>query len=333
MPELRRDPIIGRWVIIATERGARPSDFKYPAAVVDSSQKCPFCPGNESATPSEILAYRKTEAQNKDASGWSLRVVPNKYPALKMQKTIDSWNDGMYDCMNGMGAHEVIIETPSHREQLDEMDSERVEDVMRAYKERIIALQKDPHIRYTMIFKNHGRAAGATLSHPHSQLIALPIVPIRVKQEMAGAKTYYDSRNACVFCDIIREEKLKAQRIVGENDNFLALEPYASRFPFETWIVPKRHSGHFEEIRGNEVTDLALIMKNTLGKIRRFLKNPPFNFIIHAAPAHEPGIVYYHWHIEIMPKLSQIAGFEWGTGFYINTIPPELAAELLNRKS
>ncbi len=375
MPELRRDPIIERWVIIATERGARPSDFKHPAAVVDSSRKCPFCPGNESATPPEILAYYNTERSpasvdlsgtgspspappstaipvgehtmrgvgagapdspkaegKKNASGWTLRVVPNKYPALKMQKTLDVQSDGMYDCMNGMGAHEVIIETPSHTEQLDEMNSKRVEDVIRVYKERIIAFKKDLHIQYIMVFKNHGRAAGATLSHPHSQLIAMPIVPIRVKQEMAGAKTYYDSRKRCIFCDIIREEKLKAQRIVGENDSFLAIEPYASRFPFETWIVPKTHSGHFEEIRDNEVKNLALIMKSTLGKIRRFLNNPPFNFIIHAAPVHEPGIVYYHWHIEIMPKLSQIAGFEWGTGFYINTTPPELAARLLNRK-
>lgn len=332
MPELRKDPIIGRWVIIATERGGRPSDFRHPEASVNDASKCPFCPGSEADTPPEILAYHEA-GRRKNDPGWWLRVVPNKYPALQAEGNMNRQGDGMYDRMNGIGAHEVVIETPSHAEQPDEMDDKRFEDIIWAYRDRIIDLKRNPRIQYVMIFKNHGRAAGASLSHPHSQIIAMPMVPIRVRQEMAGAKAYYDYKERCVFCDIIREEKLCGQRIVGENDGFIAVEPYASRFPFETWILPNAHSGHFEEIQKHEVSDLARIMKSTLGKMRRSLKNPPFNFIIHSTPVNEPQTTHYHWHIEIMPKLTQVAGFEWGTGFYINPTPPELAAKFLNEES
>ena len=256
--------------------------------------------------------------------------MPNKYPALQVEGMMNRRGEGMYDRMNGIGAHEVVIETSSHTEQFDDMDDKRVEDVIWAYRDRILDLKKDQRMQYIMIFKNHGRAAGATLAHSHSQIIAMPMVPIRVKQEIAGAKAYYDYKERCVFCDILREEELCGQRIVENNAGFLAIEPYASRFSFETWIIPKAHSGHFEEIQKHEVSELARIIKAVLGKMRRALKNPAYNFIIHTTPIRESLLPYYHWHIEIMPRLSHTAGFEWGTGFYINPTPPEHAAKFLN---
>ncbi|MBI4051515.1 MAG: galactose-1-phosphate uridylyltransferase [Elusimicrobia bacterium] len=329
MPELRKDPLMGRWVIIATERATRPSDFKHPIENANGdTHNCPFCSGNEAKTPPEILAYREPGLE-KDKPGWWVRVVPNKYPALQIEGAIDRQGDGMYDRMSGLGAHEVIIETPDHGELISHMEQKRVEDILWAYRDRVLDLKKDPRMQFIIIFKNHGAAAGASLFHPHSQLIATPMVPIRVKHEMAGAKTYYDYKERCVFCDILREEASTKQRIVAENDDFMAFEPYASRFPFETWIIPKIHAAHFEDISKHQVADLAQILKKSLAQIHRVLQNPPYNYIIHTSPLREVELPHYHWHIEIMPKLTHVAGFEWGTGFYINPTPPELAAKYL----
>ncbi|MFH1618964.1 MAG: galactose-1-phosphate uridylyltransferase [bacterium] len=324
MPELRRDPIIGRWIIVATERGARPSDFKHSEEKPEDPEQCPFCPGHEDRTPPQITAV------NGEGNSWQVRVVPNKYPALSAEGFLNRQGEGMYDRMEGVGLHDVVIETPSHFQLPDEMDEKHMEAILRVYRDRIVELRKDRRIQYVIIFKNHGRAAGASLSHPHSQIIALPMVPIRVRQEMTGAKAYYEYKERCVFCDMIREEQSAGKRIVGENCDFLAVEPYASRFPFETWIIPKNHSGHFEEMREDEISSLAGVLKTVLGKLRRTISNPPFNFMVHTTPIREPQTTYYHWHMEIMPKLSHVAGFEWGTGFYINTVQPEQAAEFLN---
>jgi len=330
MPELRRDPIIGRWVIIASERNARPSDFRPDTQAVDDVSKCPFCPGNEAQTPPEILAYHPP-GREKNKPGWWLRVFPNKYPALRSDAKIKRRGEGMYDQMDGVGAHEIIVETPHHAEHLADMDEKRCEDIFWALRERMRDLKKDPRFQYALIFKNHGRAAGATLSHPHSQLIALPMVPIRVKQEMDGAKNYFNYKERCVFCDMIREEQRFGERIVGENSAFIAFEPYASRFPFETWILPKSHVGHFERIEKEDIAGLAGLLKDFMRKLRGVLKDPPFNYMIHTTPFAEAENTHYHWHIEIMPKLTQVAGFEWGSGCYINPVPPELAAKLLNQ--
>lgn len=323
---------MGRWVIIATERWSKPSDFKQQEYPNGDVKTCPFCPGNEAQTPPEILAYHHA-GRHKNKSGWWLRVVPNKFPALQVEGEIKRQGDGMYDRMNGIGAHEVIIETPEHFALYGDMDNAKVEDIFWAFKDRITDLKKDPRIQYVLIFKNHGKTAGASLSHPHSQLIATPMVPIRVRQEMDGAQRYYEYKERCVFCDIVSEELLSGKRIVGENNGFLAFEPYAGRFPFETWIIPKLHTGHFEEIQKPGVAELAVIMKSVLAKMNRALNNPPFNYIIHSTPVHEAGTAHYHWHIEIMPKLTHVAGFEWGSGFYINPVAPELAAKFLNEAS
>ncbi|MFH1368832.1 MAG: galactose-1-phosphate uridylyltransferase [Elusimicrobiota bacterium] len=327
MSELRRDPIIGRWVIVSTERGKRPSDFpKMPEN--NAGKACPFCIGNENLTPSEILAYGEP-GRNKNGPGWWLRVVPNKFPALNIEGTLNRQGEGMYDKMNGLGAHEVIIETPDHTKSFADLTDKQVEDIIWVYRDRIMDLKRDIRLEYALIFKNHGAAAGATLSHSHSQLIATPIVPKRVREEINGAKNYFEYKERCVFCDIIKQELSLSTRIVAENSDFVAICPFAPRFPFEVWLLPKVHDSDFEDMQKHASVNLALLLKNVLNKMKNVLDNPPYNFIIHNAPLREDRLPHYHWHIEIIPKLTSVAGFEWGTGFYVNPTPPEEAAKFL----
>lgn len=327
MPELRKDPVIGRWVIISGERGKRPNDFEREIEP-EVGKLCPFCPGNEDKTPPEILAYAEP-GREKNKSGWWLRVVPNKFPALAIEGSLHRQGDGIYDKMNGIGAHEVLIENPDHKKEMKDLDEKKVEDVFWAFRDRIVDLRRDTRFEYILIFKNKGAAAGASLSHPHSQLIATPMVPVRVRQEIVGSKQYYDYKERCVFCDMISQELSQNIRVVAENDQFVAFEPFAPRFPFETWVLPKVHDSHFEDLQKSETFHLSRIIKKVLCKISLVLEDPPFNFIIHNSPLKDPHLPYYHWHIEIMPKLSKIAGFEWGTGFYINPTSPEEAARFL----
>jgi UDPglucose--hexose-1-phosphate uridylyltransferase len=237
--------------------------------------------------------------------------------------------DGMYDRMSGVGAHEVIIETPDHLSTLSDMPEKRVEDLFWAFRERVLDLKKDVRLRYIMLFKNHGEPAGATLAHTHSQLIALPVVPKRVQEELEGARRYFEYKERCVYCDIVREEQDNSSRIVIESDHFLVICPYAPRFPFETWIVPKVHQSHIETMPIDAVQNLAHVLQQTLQKLDRTLERPPYNFVVHSAPVQDANMQHYHWHIEIIPKLTRVAGFEWGTGFYINPTPPEESAKFL----
>ncbi len=327
MPELRKDPIVGRWVIIATERAHRPTDYAQPVATQEGGF-CPFCPTNEDQTPSEVLAYRP-DSSRPNTPGWKLRVIPNKYPALKIEGGLSREGIGLYDKMNGVGAHEVIIETPDHHRHLADLTEKEIEDVLWAYRDRIMDLKKDTRFRYVVLFKNHGRAAGATLEHTHSQLVALPIVPRNITNEMRGAKEYYEYKERCIYCDIIRQEQSDGRRVVMENANFIVVEPFAPRFPFETWVLPKHHASAFEDGQKQEYQDLAHALRTTLRKLAIALERPAYNFILHTSPFHERENPYYHWHIEIMPKLTNVAGFEWGSGFYINPTPPEEAAAAL----
>lgn len=327
MSELRKDPILGRWVIISTERGKRPSDYNM---VLEKPKVgfCPFCKGNEDKTPQEILAYRP-DGSPRNMPGWTLRVVPNKFPALVIEGELGRVGVGMFDKMNGIGAHEVIIETPEHDLTLSTMPEKRVEDVFWAYRDRILDLKKDRRFHYILIFKNQGEAAGASLEHTHSQLIALPIVPKWVMEETTGSKAYYDYKERCVFCDIIRQEMEYGVRVISENKDFIALCPFASRFPFETWVMPKIHDASFENAHKEEYEFLASIVQDVLQRLDKVLGYPPYNFLIHTSPISEQFNDYYHWHIEIMPKLTKVAGFEWGSGFYINPTAPEEAARFM----
>jgi len=327
MPELRKDPIIGRWVIISSERGKRPSDFQEQLPRRKGGF-CPFDPGNEGTTPPEILAYRDSGTEP-DTPGWNLRVVSNKFPALQIEGHLDKQGEGMFDKMNGIGAHEVIIETPLHDATLATMPLKNVENVLWSYRDRMVDLKKDKRFKYVLIFKNEGEAAGASLEHTHSQLIALPIVPKRVREEIDGAKLYYDYKERCVFCDIVRQELNDGTRIVSENKDFVSLEPFTPRFPFETWILPKHHDSCYEDAKSHEFQSLAEMLQDTLKRLDKILNVPPYNYILHTSPFGEPDNEYYHWHIEIMPKLTKVAGFEWGSGFYINPTAPEEAAKFL----
>ncbi|ABQ46060.1 MULTISPECIES: galactose-1-phosphate uridylyltransferase [Thermotoga] len=332
MPEFRKDPIIKRWVIIATERAKRPHDFARTKVEEVREGFCPFDYGNEHTTPPEIFAFRPADTEP-NTPGWWVRVVPNKFPAVDPDVPLRKYGRGMYDAAMGFGYHDVVVETPDHNSHLAVMDYKNVEEVIWAYKIRYEQLMKDERIKYILIFKNHGKDAGASLSHPHSQIIALPIMPKRVQEELDGSKEYYEYKERCPFCDIIDEEKKERERIVEENDHFIALEPFAARFPFETWILPKRHMNSFHLISEDEVGSLAKILKNVLYRIYAALDNPPYNLLIHTAPTSLEGKDYYHWHIEIFPRLTKVAGFEWGTGFYINIVPPEDAARYLREVS
>jgi galactose-1-phosphate uridylyltransferase, family 1 len=278
-------------------------------------------------TPPEILGYRQGGQPNDP--NWTLRVVPNKFPALRIEGELGKAADGIYDRMHGIGAHEVVIESERHDVDLFDLPEKRFEDVLWAYRDRLLDLKKDNRFKSVLIFKNHGAAAGASLSHSHSQLIALPVIPKRVMEEMNGCLEYYRFRDRCLFCDIVVQEMDQKVRIVEETGEFLAFSPYAPRFPFETWIVPKRHQCAYEMIEGDQAKALAAVFRRTLRRLNLALENPPFNFIVHSAPFQERAADFFHWHIEIMPKLTKVAGFEWGSGFYINPTPPEESAKYL----
>ncbi len=335
MSELRRDPVMGRWVIIAPERAGRP-DLSVPATAERKPAPCVFCGGQESRDPTEIYAIR-TPGTTRNSPGWQVRVLPNKYPVLRIEGKLVREGVGMFDMLSGVGAHEVIIETPDHALELADLSEPQIANVIRAYRERMHDLGGDDRFKYVLIFKNQGYLAGATMSHAHSQLIATPVTPKRVKEELVGAQRYYDFKRRCVFCDIIKQEsKLTRERLVFENDTFLVISPFAARVPYETWIVPKQHNCDFVAISQPEYAGLAEALKTVLLKMRTALNDPPFNFLIHTAPFRRPRAGYwatiqfdYHWHLEIIPKLTRLAGFEEGSGFYINPVTPEEAAETL----
>ena len=327
MPELRKDPITGRWVIISSDRAKRPTDFIRQEVKLNGAANCPFCPGREHKTPPEVLAFRNGSQPNEP--GWTLRVVPNKFPALRIEGELTREGEGLYDKMNGVGAHEVIIESPEHVISLGDLPEKRVEDLFWAFRDRINDLKKDRRLRYIILFKNHGEAAGASLEHTHSQLIALPVVPKRVQEEIEGARRYYDFKERCIYCDIIHQEMSDGSRLILETEQLVVVAPYAPRFPFETWILPRRHESHFEQSDISTIQSLGSAVRSLIRKMDKVLEYPAFNLMVHTAPVQEGSIPHYHWHLEVIPKLTRVAGFEWGTGFYINPTPPEEAAKFL----
>lgn len=338
MSELRHDPVQKRWVIIATERSRRPSDFQKEKDEERKTSMCPFDPGNEDKTPPEIFALRDpgTEANK---PGWRIRVIPNKFPALAVEGEIGRRGLGIFDLMNGIGAHEVIIETPEHDIHMADMPEDHLFEVLKIFRDRITDLHKDQRLRYVLIFKNHGSVAGASLAHPHSQLIATPITPRTISAELDSSHEHFLMKERCLFCDIINQELALKDRIVSATKDFIVIEPYASRFPFETWILPHNHAHDYTLASDSLLRSFASVLRDTLWRIKSALNDPPFNFVLHTSPntVFRPGKPNYwqtlpydwHWHLEIMPRLTKTAGFEWGTGFYINPTPPEEAAQYL----
>ncbi|MBU4473628.1 MAG: DUF4931 domain-containing protein, partial [Candidatus Omnitrophica bacterium] len=297
---------------------------------------CPFCQGKESQTPPEIYALRPN-SNVPNSPGWELRVVPSIAPFLRIEGDIDRRGRGLYDLSNGVGAHEVIIETKDHISNMADLSEQQITAVINCYIERIVDLEKDKRFKYVLVFKNHGwTAGGGRVRHSRSQLIATPVNPKRVKEELVGARHYYDYHERCVFCDLIKQELASGDRIILELDGFIVLTPFAARFPFEIWILPKKHSCDFVNLDLQMRKDLGRVMKIVLSKLKKGLNDPPYNYIIHTAPFRRKKAGYwksidedYHWHIEIMPRLTHMAGFEWGTGCYICPLPPEDAAKFL----
>jgi UDPglucose--hexose-1-phosphate uridylyltransferase len=327
LPELRKDPITGRWVAIATDRAKRPGDFIRQPVPPASPRVCPFDYGNEQKTPPEILAFRNSGGR--DQPGWRVRVVPSKFPILGIEGDLNRQGEGMYDKMNGVGANEIIIETPDHAATLGDLPEKQIEEVLWAYKDRVSDLKRDQRLRYILLFRSYGEAAGASLEHPHSQLIALPVIPQQVQEEIKGAEQYFGFKERCIFCDIIREEHRAGSRLVTETERFTVIVPYAARFPFETWILPKRHLSHFEDEDAPTLANLARMIRGVMRKMEKVLERPAHNLIVHSAPVQEHPMPYYHWHVEIVPRLTRITGFEWGSGFYVNPTPPEESARFL----
>jgi UDPglucose--hexose-1-phosphate uridylyltransferase len=327
MHELRKDPLLSRWVAVMSDSKS-PEDYAiHPENSEETS--CVLCPGREKETPPEIAATR-------EGNKWWTRVIPNFKPVLHVEGELGRKGMGMYDKMNSIGANEIIIESPEHNKSPDEMGTEQMVRVIRIYSDRVTDLEKDERLRYIHIFKNSGKGAGAAYAHPHSEIMATPIIPKLVKEELDGAKQYYAYKERCIFCDIMREELRVGERLIFETRDFLAFSPFAPKFPFEFWILPKKHGCAFQNIGESEKEDLGTMLLTVLRKMRRVLKDSPYNYVIHTAPNRIPRRNHwhtlgddFHWHIEIIPRLLRTSGVEWGSDFYVLTTSPEDAAQYL----
>ncbi|RQD72745.1 MAG: galactose-1-phosphate uridylyltransferase [Candidatus Syntrophonatronum acetioxidans] len=333
MSEIRRDIVSDNWVIIATERAQRPESFTLERPVKKIAARehsCPFCYGNENKTPPEVFAIRSTPSGSNEP-GWEVRVIPNKFPALENKQKLDLEKSGIYEFMSGEGVHEVIIETPEHHLSPGSLSLEQVKKIIDSYYIRYTELEEDTFLQYIQIFRNHGKEAGASLEHPHSQLLALPLLPPSVKKEMAEAREFYFQEKECVYCRMLEEEGVRGERILVHNNDYLAFIPYAARLPFEVWILPRRHQSSFSEMREEERYGLAEVLQKVLSMFINTLGDPPYNFYLHSSPTGLKYLPDYHWHFEIIPKLTTVAGFEMGAGMFINISNPEASAEFLRR--
>jgi len=327
MSQLRKDPVTGRWALIAAEREKRPREFNHPRDD-EGAEPCPFCTGNESLTPPEVWSDRPAHTRP-DTPGWRVRIVPNKYPALKPSGEWRPGDDGFHRPQVGLGVHEVIIESPAHAANLAVLGGAQFTDFLRAYRNRLQDLSKDSRWRYLLIYKNQGERAGATLAHVHSQLIALPLVPREALDELGGAQRHYEAVRRCIYCDLIEREVRDRERIVSLSKSFVALCPFAPRFAYEIWILPRDHEATFVETSDRSLDAFARSLRDTITRLDRALNGPPFNYFIHSAPSDQTRSAHFHWHLEILPRLAGAAGFEWGAGAYMHSVAPESAAQML----
>lgn len=327
--QLRKDPVVNRWVIIDPDRKEREAVFRHrPETLVPPRQGvCPFCPGNEGQTPKEIFALGQP-GRRRDEAGWWVRVVPDKYPILRIEADLNRQPEGMFDFMSAVGAHEIVVETPQHSVEWPDLDDAQLERILRSYRTRSLDLRNDRRLRQIMVVKNFGDSV-SRYEHPHSHVIAFPIVPKEIEEEIQGCLEFYRRRERCLYCDILREERKMQRRVIVASKYFCALTPFASRFPFESWIIPTRHASDFVDIRSEEVSDLGSVLKATLGGMFAILPRVSCSLIMHTSPLNSLCREEYHWHLELIPKLLKAAGFEWETGCFVNPIPPEEAAARL----
>ena len=336
MSEFRRNPITGQWVIIAANRGSRPQETVVEH-VPSSQRDCPFCEGHESVTPGEVLALREPGSRM-DGPGWRVRVVPNKYPALDAALPERSPIAHVVDPSSarwhavaapGHGLHEVIIESPSHLTSVIQLTDSQFADVLEVYRLRIDVVRQLGGFRNAVLFKNAGPSAGATLTHLHSQLIAVRVGDSIFADRTPFFRQHAETRGGCLGCEIERGLRAQPDLLVARSPNFVAYCPFASRFPYEAWIQPRQHRSHFGETKPAQLRELATLLRGVLVKLERIVKLPAYNYILHTAPFDTTAPDHYHWHIEILPRIANLAGFELGTGCFINTVPPDRAAEAL----
>ncbi len=335
MSEIRYCPIKHRWTIIAPERKQRPGEFVAETAAHPPAAEDPFAPGRESETPPTIFSI----PQPGNADRWQVRVFANTFPALRVEGEVTREAVGLNDTVAGVGAHEVIVETPAGDLTMADMDADDIALVFQAWRARLIDLRRDVRLRYVLIFKNQGREAGASVDHAHSQLIATPIIPTAVVEELNSCRQHFRYKERCLICDVIRQEMRLAERICLETERFVAIAPFAATVPFETWILPRHHRHDFAAATDDELYDLAVILREFLRRIRSLLNDPPYNLVLHTAPSPHPRAGQpdfwttieqdYHWHIGFAPRITRPAGFEWGSGYTINPTPPEEAARFL----
>jgi UDPglucose--hexose-1-phosphate uridylyltransferase len=334
--ELRKDYLLDRWVVIATERSRRPTDLAKPKLEAAKTTVCALCVGNENMTPPATMLYQKENGEIKKsedpltgerARNWLVRVVPNLYPAFSKPKQP---GDEKQIVINeffwaAIGHHEVIVESPNHDEHPADSELPQLELVIRAYVERLKDLSVKSYVKNVSIFRNYGLEAGASLSHVHSQIVATPMIPTTVREEQKASKAFYEDHGKCIFCDVI-EGETKGPRLIAEDSDFVVLAPYASINPLEFWIMPKRHAPNILNLTTPEITSFAKTLKASLRALKHLVNDPPYNYGIHLSinPKAQDS---YHWHLEVYPKLSIWAGFEKSTGCFINTVTPETAAE------
>ena len=327
--ELRQDIVTGDWVVIATKRAKRPEDFaksnRENISDENDIENCFFCEPEKTGQEKDVLIYRTSEGD------WTLRVFPNKYPAFSRGKVPRSLEEGPYFAMTGTGYHELIV-TRDHYKSIALLDSVEVAEVFDAFQDRYLALMNRKSVNYISIFHNHGKEAGASIVHPHSQLMAIPVISPYIKLELDGSESYYRSNKQCVYCVMFEYESELQKRVVYENDEFIAFCPFASRAAFEVWVMPKKHNSYFERISNDEKIKLAEVFQKALNSIYKALGNPPYNFYIHTAPCDGKDYPHFHWHIEILPRTATWAGFELETGIEISVIQPEIAAEFLRKQ-
>jgi len=326
MSELRRDPIHQRWVVITGQKWEGLAQrLERPRGA--SEERCPFCPGQEGLTPPEVFALRNPDSRPNEA-GWTVRVVPNKFPFLRIEEELVRTGEGVYDKVAGTGAHEIVIESPSHEQDWDALGPAEIVKVLQAYRERSESLRRDVRFRSIIITRNYGPGL-AFLPHPHSHIVALPVVPRRIEEELRNTREYHQRKERCVLCDMIREEMRDGRRLVGESGSFVAYVPYAARYPLELWFLPKGHAHDFAATADEGLLELAELLHGTIRRLHTLLPGPAYSLVLHSSPFGSHAEALYHWHIEMRVRLPLAEGFEWGTGFFVNPIAPEEAARLL----
>jgi UDPglucose--hexose-1-phosphate uridylyltransferase len=330
MNELRREPLLGRWVVVLKESLA-PDRYTPLVEAQSHTENCLFC--------TESKGMREKYVVNDDSGRWKVKVVETDDSVFTLSGDLGRRGVGMYDMMNSVGLLETVIESSEHNTPPEDISEEHMASVINTFHIRILEIEKDPRIRYIMIHKNSGAPSGDTFGHPHSMITATPVIPKRIKEELDGAKNYYDYKERCIFCDIMREEERAGERVILTTEHFIVFAPFATRFPFEFWIMPRRHNCSFKDSSDEERSDLARVMRRMLRGLRRLLKDPPYNYVVHTAPSRIPRMAQwhtlgedFHWHIEVMPRIRRLSGFELGSGMYTLTTSPEDAAKYLKEE-